>query len=211
NDTLIGSAGVGVQASSTSTDGAEIQILNSIVSGFPVSFSTQSQRGGPAAIVAGTDDYDGTIQGSGTASSAGMSAAPGFVNPAGGDYHLAADSPLVDASATTDVGSISSGTDLDGHPRVVSVDHPATPVDLGAYEYQPPAPAGGGSQGGGGAPGTGTPGTTTPGTTTPGTTTPGAGQPSGNPVTTPPSGPGGANGTHGDTRRRPAAGVLRVI
>lgn len=185
NDTLIGSAGIGVQASSTGTDGAEIQILNSIVSGFPISFSTQSQRGGPAAIVAGTDDYDGTIQGSGTASSDGMSATPGFVNPAGGDYHLKADSPLVDASATTDVGSISSATDLDGHPRVVSVDHPGTPVDLGAYEYQPPTPAGGnpggggtgGNPGGGGNPGSGAPGTGAPGSGAPGTGTPGSGAP----------------------------------
>ena len=191
NDTLIGSAGIGVQASSTSTDGAEVQILNSIVSGFPVSFSTQSQRGGPATIIASTDDYDGTIQDSGVVSSGLVSTTPGFVNPAAGDYHLAPDSPLVDASATTDVGSISSTTDLDGHPRVVAVHDAATPVDLGAYEYQPPAPAGGNP---GGTPGTGT-GGGTPGTGagtpgiggTPGTGgNPGTGTPSNGSRTTPP-------------------------
>jgi hypothetical protein len=197
NDTLIGSTGIGVQASSTTTNGAEVQIVNSIVSGFPTAFETQSQRGGAAAIVAGTDAYDGSIEGSGVASSALVSVAPGFVNPAGGDYHLAAGSPLIDASATTDLGSLSSKTDLDGNPRAVTIDHPATPVDLGAYEYQPPAAGGnpgGGTPGtGGGTPGTGggTPGTGggTPGTggnagpgtgtgPNPGSGTPGTGTPS---------------------------------
>ena len=169
NDTLIGSTGIGVQASSTTTNGAEVQLVNSIVSGFPISFDTQSRRGGAAMIVAGIDDYDGSIEGSGVASSALVSTAPGFVNPAAGDYHLASDSPLIDASATADLGSLSSTTDRDGNPRAVAVNHAATPVDLGAYEYQPPAPAGGGTPGrGGGTPGTGggTPGTGggTPGT-----------------------------------------------
>jgi hypothetical protein len=102
---------------------------------------------------------------------------------------------LIDASATQTLGASGSTTDRDGNPRAVAVDHSATPVDLGAYEYQPPAPAGGGPGTGGGTPGPGT-GGGTPGT---GGGTPGSG--GGTPGTgggTPGSG-GGTPGTGGGT------------
>ncbi|HTY86022.1 MAG TPA: PKD domain-containing protein [Candidatus Acidoferrum sp.] len=53
---------------------------------------------------------------------------PQFVNPAAGDFHLQTNSPCVN---TGDNGSASSGTDLDGNPRIVG-----SAVDIGAYELQ---------------------------------------------------------------------------
>jgi len=56
--------------------------------------------------------------------------APLFVNIAAGDFHLASNSPCINAG--NNIGAISS-TDLDGNPRIVG-----GTVDLGAYEYQSP-------------------------------------------------------------------------
>ncbi|MGH2895877.1 MAG: hypothetical protein ACRDPM_21770 [Solirubrobacteraceae bacterium] len=120
---------------------------------------------------------------------------PDFVDPAHGNYHLAASSPLIDAVGLKYLST--SHTDLDGNPRVVTVDHPYTPLDLGAYEYQPPTGTGnpgggnpGGGNPGGGAPGPGPSGTPTGGS--PGTAHHG----SGNSGTSTPS--------HGSRSRHPA-------
>jgi PKD repeat protein len=52
---------------------------------------------------------------------------PLFVNPAGSDYRLTADSPLIDAGAND---PLLPATDLDGNPRIVG-----GAVDMGAYEF----------------------------------------------------------------------------
>lgn len=198
NDTLIGTQGAtqGVLAHSAGGYPSDVRIDNSIIYAFPTSFaSLEDNVGDHSTIEAVMDNYDGSSLGPGITRSTPIGDAPGFVAPLQGNYHLAADSELIDASATQSLGAGSSTTDRDGNPRVVTVNHAATPVDLGAYEYQPPAPAGGGTPGtgggtpgtGGGTPGTGggTPGTGggTPGTGggTPGTGggTPGTGIPSG--------------------------------
>ena len=57
---------------------------------------------------------------------------PMFVNPATGDYHLQAASPCINAGNNS---YVSSSTDLDGNPRIVT-----TYVDMGAYEFQSVAP-----------------------------------------------------------------------
>ncbi len=75
-----------------------------------------------------------------------ISAAPLFANLAGGDLHILAGSPCIDAARNADVG-IAVTTDRDGNPRFT--DDPATTdtgvgpapvVDMGAYEFQPPPP-----------------------------------------------------------------------
>jgi hypothetical protein len=58
---------------------------------------------------------------------------PGFLDPSGGNFHLQSNSPCINSGRNT---YISSGTDLDGNPRVV-----AGTVDIGAYEYQAPLSA----------------------------------------------------------------------
>ncbi len=58
---------------------------------------------------------------------------PGFVDAANGDYHLLADSPLIDAADPAfvpDAGQV----DADGDPRLV-----AAAVDVGADEFRRPA------------------------------------------------------------------------
>jgi hypothetical protein len=59
-----------------------------------------------------------------------IDAAPLFVDQANGDFHLQAPSPCINGGNNT---FVSSTTDLDGNPRIVS-----GTVDIGAYEYQGP-------------------------------------------------------------------------
>ncbi|GAF75669.1 unnamed protein product [marine sediment metagenome] len=74
----------------------------------------------------------------GTDGGGNIDADPKFVNAAGGDLHLQASSPCIDAGD----GTASPTTDVEGNARY---DDPATPnsglgppwVDMGAYEYQP--------------------------------------------------------------------------
>jgi hypothetical protein len=64
-----------------------------------------------------------------------LTVSPGFVNAAGSDFHLAADSPLVDAGTP---GDLAAGTaDRDGRPRASDGDGNCTHVpDIGAFELQ---------------------------------------------------------------------------
>jgi hypothetical protein len=54
---------------------------------------------------------------------------PLFVNAANADYHLKAGSPCIDVGDNT---AVTSGTDLDGNPRIVN-----DIVDIGAFEANP--------------------------------------------------------------------------
>ena len=56
---------------------------------------------------------------------------PLFVNPAGGDFHLQATSPCINAGVNS---WVRLGTDFDGNPRISGYT-----VDVGAYEVQSPA------------------------------------------------------------------------
>jgi hypothetical protein len=59
----------------------------------------------------------------------GINADPRFVNAAGGDFHLAAGSPAIDASDNGALIGPARLVDLDGAPTVGR-------VDIGAYEYR---------------------------------------------------------------------------
>lgn len=90
-----------------------------------------------------------------------VSARPLFVDAAGGDFHPAAGSPTIDAGIDDPLDGTS---DLDGATRSVG-----TAIDIGAYEFQPPAAPPGD---GGGTP----PGTTPPPSGTPPSGTPSTGE-----------------------------------
>ena len=60
-----------------------------------------------------------------------ISSDPQFVDPLDGNYHLQSTSPCINAGTSNAVESV----DLDGNPRIVGGF-----VDMGAYEYQLPAP-----------------------------------------------------------------------
>ena len=57
--------------------------------------------------------------------------APLFVNPVSGDFHLASNSPCINAGNNS---LVIGNTDYDGNPRIVG-----GTVDMGAYEYQTPS------------------------------------------------------------------------
>ena len=68
-----------------------------------------------------------------------MNVAPGFGDPAAGNFHLRHDSPLVDAGRV--VGTMNN-VDLAGLPRIVDGNAAdGEQPDIGAYEYQRAAPA----------------------------------------------------------------------
>lgn len=63
-----------------------------------------------------------------------FSAAPLFINPAAGDYHLMSNSPSIDAGTNT-VPNLPT-TDLDGNPRIFDGDHNGSfIIDMGVYEF----------------------------------------------------------------------------
>jgi len=71
-----------------------------------------------------------------------VNVSPGFVNAAGGDFALASSSPLIDAGDPAALGGDEPTTDLAGNPRVVDGNGDGTARrDIGAFEYQPSAPA----------------------------------------------------------------------
>ena len=62
---------------------------------------------------------------------------PGFANPGGGDYHLLANSPLIEIGEPT--APVAGDLDLDGNPRAIDSSDPgcAARRDIGAYEFVP--------------------------------------------------------------------------
>jgi hypothetical protein len=162
HDTIIGSSGVGSTgvlmnafAAATPATGAAT-LESSIVRGYATSVSAVSDDTAfPAFLASATvtiqhSFYDPTTASTHatgaqatatiTADAASGNHDPLFVDPAGGNYHLQAGSPAIDAGEPT-IASGESSTDLDGNPRAVTGHNgngPAT--DVGAYEFQPHAP-----------------------------------------------------------------------
>jgi hypothetical protein len=139
---------------------AEISLTNSIIRGFstPLEASTPATGTGHATVAASYSDYDAAGN-SNFGPNASISEAnvsnlgdAGFVDAAGGDYHLLPSSPLLDRGEP----ATAQGLDLDGNPLVADGDGDGNARrDLGAFELQPTLggngqpPSGGGQQGGG--------------------------------------------------------------
>lgn len=123
-------------------DDVRVSVHNSILSGFEKAWTLIAPSGinkGNVSLNIQTSNFP--VPGTGTGDSmigegGNTTVAPVFVSTS--DFHLAAGSPLIDAGAQIVDGPT---TDLEGNARVVdgNGDGAAQP-DVGAYEYQPPAP-----------------------------------------------------------------------
>jgi hypothetical protein len=122
---------------------ATLVIENSVITGFDRSLQTAHFSGTPT-LTARFSNYTGNVdQAAGTLTEAqgNMHVDPGFVDAAGGDFRLRADSPVLDQGSIPAPGQL-SGTDLGGDPRIADGTGKGTPVpDMGAFEFQPHAPS----------------------------------------------------------------------
>ncbi len=84
-----------------------------------------------SAVVTAANNIYGTLIGTTTSATGNLDVNPRFVFPGGGDFHLLADSPAIDAGLDTLPGGLPV-TDVEGNPRLNGAH-----VDIGAYEYGP--------------------------------------------------------------------------
>ena len=138
---------VGVSAGTFSSPAlsSEVSLTNSVIRGAAHALDARTAVGatGHASLTATYSDYDPS--GNTTAENGSISEAnvtnigdAGFVDAGGGDYHLLAGSPLVDAGDP----ATAQGLDLDGNLLVADGDADGTARrDMGAYEL--PVPGGG--------------------------------------------------------------------
>jgi len=119
---------------------AGIHARDSVMSGIGVPVGRLAENGATANLTTDRSAYPFPIvsldSGPGTTVEHDrLKVSPGFVDGAGGDFHLAAGSPLIDAGTA---GTLPAGaTDRDGRPRASDGDGDCTHVsDIGAFEYQ---------------------------------------------------------------------------
>ena len=148
-DTYGASAGTFVRPAQN----ADITLTNSIIRGFSTALdaSTPAAGNGKATVATSYSDYDpagnSTFGPNAFLDETNVSnfGDAGFVDAAGGDYHLRPGSPLLDAGDPT----TAQGLDLDGNPLVADGNGDGTARrDLGAFEL----PGTGATQQGGGQP-----------------------------------------------------------
>jgi hypothetical protein len=133
----------GVQMFNGASRTISLNLVDSVISGFPTAIRRQTIGAGARADV--TTDHSayapvadvGTVNGTLSENGRLSIADPGFLDAAHGDVHLRTDSPLVDAGSSGPGGG--SATDLAGQPRVADGNNDCTAVrDIGAYELQLP-------------------------------------------------------------------------
>jgi hypothetical protein len=147
--------GVGVSTGLQPDQSAELSLTNSIIRGVATPISAAAGGSAPGTVSVSYSDYDpsGNISFGASAKIIEANVSnlgdAGFVDGAGGDYHLRAGSQLLD----TGDPATAQGLDLEGNPLVAdgNADGMAR-RDLGAFELQPAPvaqPAGGAGQPGG--------------------------------------------------------------
>ncbi len=146
--TIVGTGGAGTGAAATTeydtAFSAELHLTNSIVRGFPHALEATAPASGEAKVTTSYSDYDPSAN-SKSGLHASIAAAnvlnvgnAGFVDAAGGDYHLLRGSPLVDAGAPATPQAL----DLDGKALVTDGNGDGSARrDVGAFEL-PAAPGG---------------------------------------------------------------------
>jgi parallel beta-helix repeat protein len=140
---VTGAAGVGYGGGLNCSNGSNVEVINSIIwgnfaeQGFQV--AVRMEMPGPSTLALSHSDVEGGSGGAyvelGSTLDWGIGAIdsdPQLVDPNGGDWHLGASSPCIDAGDNTAVPP-SVVTDLDGNPRIMY-----GTIDMGAYESQDP-------------------------------------------------------------------------
>jgi PKD domain len=131
----------GVRAYRLGGGSALHELDNSTVTGFESDLSAGADGLSLASIAVQYSNYSTASASPGGAINPGngnIDVAPGFADPANGDFHLRHDSALLDAGR--DMG-FEFDEDLDGLPREVDANLADGPEpDIGAYEYQRAAP-----------------------------------------------------------------------
>jgi hypothetical protein len=144
------------------TNSATVHLRDSVISGAGVPLSRQGINGATVNITTDRSLYPQPVfpisGGPGTLlEEHRLSGSPGFVNEAGGDFHLAAGSALVDAGTPSALPAETA--DRDGNQRPSDGDGDGTAIsDIGAFELQGTA----GHTGGTAGVGTGAGGTSAP-------------------------------------------------
>jgi hypothetical protein len=137
--TIVGSAGTtyGLAALADGANtSATVHMRDSVISGVGVPVGRQAQNGGTARVTSDRSAYPTAVavpdSGPGAiVETDRIQASPHFAD----GFHLAADSPLIDAG--TPDGPPAGATDRDGRPRASDGDGNCTRVtDIGAFEYQ---------------------------------------------------------------------------
>jgi hypothetical protein len=132
--------GSGLRVVIASSHTAALSFRNSVLVGYGASLVRSASSSGAANITTDYSDYSGpTTSDTGPGSiteTNHLTAAPGFLSVS--DFHLRADSPLIDAGDPAALGSGESATDLSGQPRITDGNGDCSARrDVGAYEFQP--------------------------------------------------------------------------
>ena len=122
-------------------ENATVHVHDSVISGVATPVARSATNGATAAnVTTDRSAYPAPAQpiddGPGkTVETRHLAVGPGFVDEAGGNFHLATDSPLIDAGTP---GKLPAGAvDRDGRPRVSDGNGDCVRVnDIGAFEYQ---------------------------------------------------------------------------
>ena len=141
---VTGAAGVGYGGGLNCSNASNVEVINSIIwgnfaeQGFQV--AVRLEMPGPSTLALSHSDVEGGPGGAYVGLDCtldwgigAIDSDPQMVDPNGGDWHLGASSPCIDAGDNTAVPP--SVPDLDGNPRIVN-----GTVDMGAYEFQGPEP-----------------------------------------------------------------------
>jgi hypothetical protein len=122
---------------------ADLVLKSSIIDGVDHSLKRSAMPGGAAHLTTTYSNYPPPLPGDdagtgGKSETANMSAAPSFVNPAAGNFHLSPGSPLIDAGEPGPAPPGEPATDIDGNPRRLDGNGDCDPRrDIGAFEFVP--------------------------------------------------------------------------
>jgi hypothetical protein len=131
---------IGLLAQAAPTHRGDLFFRNGIVSGYPASLSRAATGAGIANLVTDYSDYSGsTSQNSGPGALEETNhtfSDPGFNSPT--DFHLRADSPLIDVGDPAGLVGFESALDASGQPRILDGGGDCVARrDIGAFEFQP--------------------------------------------------------------------------